>query len=127
MSIGYTVKGDWKDTFNFLKKAQKIDIKLNGVLNKAGEKGCQALKDHAPKETGLMAESWGYEIEQSDGFCSITWHNYDVEGGYNVAILIQYGHGTGTGGYVTGTDFVNPAIDSIFNEIAEEVWREIVK
>lgn len=127
MGIGYTVKGDWKNTFKFLNKAKDAEIKVDRILNEAGVKGCEALRDHAPKETGLMSTSWGYEIEKSDGSFSIIWHNYDVEGGYNVAILIQYGHGTGTGGYVSGTDFINPAIESIFNEIAEEVWREITK
>ena len=127
MAIGYTVKGDWKDTFNYLNKIKDVDFKITAALNEAGEKGCEALRKAAPKETGLMASQWGYTIEQSrDGF-TITWHNYDIEGGYNVAILIQYGHGTGTGGYVASYDFINPAMAPIFDEIAEEVWKEITK
>lgn len=127
MGVSYKVKGDWNKTLSYLKKIQNVDIKITSALNKAGEKGCEALRNAAPKLTGLMATQWGYTIDKlGDGF-SITWHNYDVEGGYNVAILIQYGHGTGTGGYVASYDFVNPAIESIFNEIAEEVWKEIKK
>lgn len=126
MAYGYlTVKGDWKDTFNFLNKAKDINLRIESALNRAGQKGVDALRNAAPKLTGLMADSWGYEIEKSGDGATITWHNYDVEGGYNIALLIQYGHGTGTGGYVKGTDFINPTIESIFNEIAEEVWKEI--
>ena len=128
MAIGYLeVKGDWKDTFDFLNKAKDANFKIDGALNRAGQKGVEALRDAAPVDTGLMASSWGYEIEKDSSGATITWHNYDVEGGYNVAILIQYGHGTGTGGYVKGTDFIHPAMESVFNDIAEEVWKEISK
>ena len=127
MGITYKTKGDWNDTLSYLKKIQNVDIKVSAALKRAGVKGCEALRKEAPRLTGLMDSQWGYTIEQSGEGFTITWHNYDIEGGYNVAILIQYGHGTGTGGYVSGYDFVNPAIESIFNEIAEEVWKEIRK
>lgn len=128
MSIGYLkVKGDWNSTFNYLNDMKDVTTKIDMALHNAGQKGVDVLRNAAPKDTGLMASSWGYEIEKDVNGASITWHNYDVEGGYNIAILIQYGHGTGTGGYVKGTDFINPAMESIFNEIAEEVWKEISK
>lgn len=123
--ITLTSKGDWKDTFAFLDRAKDAISKIDVALNRAGERGCEALKMAAPKETGMMASSWGYTIEKGNGGATITWHNYDIEGGYNVAILIQYGHGTGTGGYVAGRDFINPAMESILSEIANDVWKEI--
>jgi hypothetical protein len=78
-----------------------------------------------PVDTGLTATSWGYEITNEPGKVTISWTNYNREGGALVAILLQYGHGTGTGGYVAGRDYINPAIKPIFDQIAEEVWRRV--
>lgn len=122
-----TSKGDWNDTFNYLNKVKDSTFEIDSILHNAGQKGVDALRNASPIDTNLMASSWGYEIEKNKKGATITWHNYDIEGGYNVAILIQYGHGTGTGGYVKGKDFINPAIESIFIDIAEEIWEEISK
>lgn len=122
MKIWATNTGDFSQTIDFLKKA-KSDILP--VLHDAGARGVDALKKATPKDTTLASDSWGYTIDGANGNYSITFHNYDIEGGYNVAILIQYGHGTGTGGYVQGRDFINPALQPIFDELANDIWKEI--
>lgn len=127
MAMGYKVSGSWKDTMNFLRRNRKISPRIKKILESAGEKGCDALISATPKNTGLLASSWRYEIEQDGDNIKLVWHNDDIEGGYNVALLIQYGHGTGTGGYVTGIDYINPAMQGVFDAIAEEVWKEINK
>lgn len=125
--IGYTVQGTFEKTMKFLKRNEELDKHIDSILRSAAEKGVQALRNSAPKDTGLMASSWGYTIEKGSEEIVITWHNYDIEGGYNVAILIQYGHGTGTGGYVIGRDFINPALRPVFDNLAELVWKEVTK
>lgn len=126
-SIGYNVKGEFERTKKFLENALSLNNRVDSILRSAAEEGVHALKTMAPKDTGLMASSWGYTIEKNSEEIVITWHNYDIEGGYNVALLIQYGHGTGTGGYVVGRDFINPAIQPVFDNMAELIWREVTK
>ena len=106
-------------------KTEKAEKNVLPVLHAAGQKGVEALKKATPKDTSLAASSWGYTVDGVDGDYTITFHNYDIEGGYNVAVLIQYGHGTGTGGYVAGRDFINPALQPIFDNLADDVWKEI--
>lgn len=124
MRIWATSKGDFSQTLDWLKGA---NTKVYDILNKYGQKGVEALEKATPKLTNLASLSWGYEIEGGPGAYKLVFHNYDIEGGYNVALLIQYGHGTGTGGYVTGRDFINPALQPIFDELAEELWKELTK
>ena len=124
MKIWATNKGDFKSTFNFLKKAE---MNVEPILHECGRKGVEALKRATPEYTGLASLSWDYSIEGSRGKYTITFHNYDIENGYNVAILIQYGHGTGTGGYVAGRDFINPALQPIFDNVANDIWKELNK
>lgn len=124
MKIWSTNKGDFSKTIDFLKKANNNVLP---VLHAAGQKGVEALERATPKDTQLAASSWGYTIDGDSGNYTITFHNYDIEGGYNVAILIQYGHGTGTGGYVAGRDFINPALQPIFDSLADDIWKEINK
>lgn len=126
-AIGYSVKGEFNKTKKFLEKALSLNTNVDSILRASAEEGLHALKTMAPKDTGLMANSWGYTIEKNSEEIVITWHNYDLEGGYNVALLIQYGHGTGTGGYVVGRDFINPAIQPVFDNMAELIWREVTK
>ena len=96
------------------------------ILNKYGQKGVEALASATPKDTGLTADSWGYEIKKGPNETSITWTNSNVvDGWFNVALMIQYGHGTATGVYVEGIDYINPAIRSIFDAMAEEIWKEV--
>lgn len=117
--------GDFNKTTEFLKRAQKLDVK--SILDKYGRQGVIALSSATPQDTGKAAMSWGYEIKQGSNGSSITWTNSNIEGGIPVVVLIQYGHGTRNGGYVSGVDFINPAVKSIMDEIANEVWKEVTK
>lgn len=85
--------------------------------------GVNALSSATPIDTALAANSWGYNLTKDGN--GIAWYNTDVEGNRMVVILIQYGHGTGTGGYVAGRDFINPAIRPVFDKIVEDVWRQV--
>lgn len=96
-----------------------------GVLHSYGKIGVSALAGATPSDTGRAAGSWGYEVKKVGGGYSITWTNSDVENGFPVAIMIQYGHGTGTGGYVAGIDYINPAMRPVFQQIADRVWKEV--
>jgi len=107
-----------------LKKAEKADFWTR--LEKYGEDGVAALASATPVNSGLTADSWSYEIRKSANDCAIYWVNNNLQDGwFNVAIGLQYGHGTGTGGWVEGIDYINPAIQPIFERIAEDVWSEI--
>ena len=121
--ITFESKGSFQNTEKFLKKMSSNDI-FNS-LHKYGRMGVAALASTTPVDTGLAASSWEYEIVRERGSYTIYWLNTNVENGANVAILIQYGHGTGTGGYVQGRDYINPAIQPIFDKIADDVWKEV--
>ena len=124
MKISFRQKGDFKKTERFLKKAEKADIWDR--LEEYGREGVEALAMATPVDSGLTADSWSYEIRKSADDCAIYWTNSnEKDGWFNVAIGIQMGHGTGTGGWVEGIDYINPAIQPVFERIAEEVWREI--
>lgn len=124
--ISITVKNDWKNTLNFLKKVP-TKFSLEGALKRYGTMGVEALKNATPVATGKTADSWYYEIEKGDGFVRLNFNNSNVVDGQNVAILIQYGHGTKNGGYVVGRDYINPALRPIFDEMADSAWKEISK
>lgn len=121
--IGFKSRGDFKNTERFLKEMQKNRMFEN--LNGLAKQGVDALASATPRDSGLAAESWDYEIVQSRGGVRISWLNNDVENGFPVAVMIQYGHGTGTGGWVEGYDYINPAIRPIFDEIADKVWKAV--
>lgn len=123
MTISFQSRGDFKRTGNFLEKLLKRDIYK--ALDKYGREGVAALSSATPAESGLAANSWDYEVEVSKKGASITWTNSDVESGFPVAIMLQYGYATGTGGYVQGRDYINPALKPIFDKIAESVWKEV--
>lgn len=108
---------------SFLKSMSRLD--LSGILNRYGREGVAALASATPKETGRAASSWGYEVVKTGSSYAIYWTNSDMENGFPVAVMIQYGHGTGTGGYVQGRDYINPAIRPIFDRIAAEVWKAV--
>jgi len=103
-----------------MQKAEAIKI-----LNKYGQEGVNALASATPVDSGLTADSWEYETIYKNGRYSIVWSNTNVESGIPVAILIQYGHATGTGGWVEGTDYINPSIRPLFDKIAENVWERV--
>lgn len=117
-------KGNFNNTEKFLKKISTADFMRN--LEKYGEMGVQALASATPIDSGLTASSWSYEIEKSSSSYTIHWVNNNVNNGVNIAIILQYGHGTGTGGYVQGRDYINPALRPIFDEIADSAWKEVV-
>lgn len=121
--FGVDSKGDFKNTERFLKKMSNLEI--NAALQTLAKRGVQALAYGTPKDSGLAAASWGYEITRSKRSSTITWTNSDVENGFPVAIMLQYGYATGTGGYVRGRDYINPAIQPIFDEIADELWKVV--
>lgn len=123
--ISVTSKGNFNNTERFLKKNQKID--LDHYLDMFGKKGVEALAAATPKDTGLTADSWYYEIDKGKFKTTIMWKNSNViDDWYNVAIGIQYGHGTASGVYVEGIDYINPAMRSIFDELAQEIWEEVI-
>lgn len=116
-------KGSFAKTEKFLYEMQKAEAFK--ILNKYGKEGVNALASATPVDTGLTADSWEYETVYKNGRYSIIWSNTNVETGIPVAILIQYGHATGTGGWVEGTDYINPAIKPLFDKIAENVWEKV--
>lgn len=120
--ISFKVSGDTKRTEAFLRKMGSGTI-FQG-LEALAIAGVQALAGATPVHSGLAAESWGYEVSRGKPY-TITWTNNDIENGFPVAIMIQYGHGTGTGGYVQGIDYINPAIRPIFQKIADHVWKGV--
>lgn len=121
--ISIESSGDFKNMEDFLQRMSKMD--MVNAMNQYGSAGVAALASATPVDSGLAAESWGYTIETTSDSYSITWINTDIESGFPVAIMLQYGHGTGTGGYVQGIDYINPAIRPIFDKIAESVWRVV--
>lgn len=121
--LSYETRGDFKNLDKFLAFLHKGDLYKS--LDQIARSGVSALSSATPSDTGLAAASWGYDIKISSGGCTITWTNSDIENGFPVVIMLQYGHGTGTGGYVSGRNFINPAIKPIFDEIADKVWKEV--
>lgn len=118
-----TSKGSFKNTEAFLTKLSKLDFRR--VLESAAQDGVKALRAASPRDSGLSAESWGVQVVSFKGGARITWTNTDVETGFPVAIMLQYGYGTGTGGYVQGRDYINPAMKPVFDQIAEKVWKAV--
>lgn len=121
--MGITLGGSTARTQAFLQKLKGQN--LYSGLDEFAQRGVSALEAATPMDTGFTASSWSYEIEEGDGVTSITWLNSNTINGANVVIMLQYGHGTGTGGYVSGQDFINPAIQPIFDEIADDVWKKV--
>ena len=115
--------GNFSKTFNFLDRLQKNNHMK--TLAKYGERGVEALRQATPVDTGKTADSWYYEIKEDRNRTTISWSNSNINDGVVVAAIIQYGHGTGTGGYVQGIDYINPAMKPIFDAIAEECWKEV--
>ena len=121
--ITFEAKGGWDRTESFLKRA--IRLNLAPRLQAAAAEGVAALAAATPKESGLTANSWTAEVTiDANGF-TIEWQNTHVVSGVPIAIILQYGHGTGTCGYVQGRDYINPAIQPVFDKIADEIWKEV--
>lgn len=122
--IHFTQSGNFQKTNRFLSGV--IGAHYLRKMKKYGERGVEALKAATPKDSGKTAEAWSYEIVQEPGRTAIYWKNSHVENGVNIAVILQYGHGTRTGGFVEGIDYITPAIRPIFEEMADEVWKEVV-
>lgn len=125
MAITFEHSGSLKNTERFLNRMNNNNI--YGVLDNLARLGVDALRSSTPSRSGKTAVSWGYEINYDDKKTSITWTNSNTNHGTNIAIILQYGHGTGTGGYVHGRDYINPAMRPIFDMIADKVWKEVCK
>ena len=125
MKITVTQKGDFSKTKRFLNNiTSKRYLKS---LEKYGQMGVDALTAATPKQTGLTAHSWTYRIIDDGKSVSIEWLNQNIQNGVPIAIILQYGHGTRNGGYVRGRDYINPALQPVFNSIAEQAWGEVTK
>lgn len=123
--IRFKHRGDFRHTEAFFSRIRRRSY-IN-ILQKYGQAGVEALAASTPKDTGETASSWSYEIVQTRNGYSIFWNNSNVNQGVNIALILQYGHGTGTGGYVRGIDYINPAIRPIFDEIANAAWKEVTE
>lgn len=117
------VRGSYSRTEKWLNKLAKGDI-VHG-LNALGRQGVAALASATPSDTRLTAQSWDYRIKKGSGYLEIEWYNTNVVNGFPVAVGLQYGHGTGTGGYVRGIDYINPAIEPVFKEIEKAIERAV--
>lgn len=116
-------KGDFSKTLNYFKRVKEA-ARIR-ILEKYGEKGVAALASATPVRTGLTASSWYYRVERSGNRVSLIFLNSHLNRGVNIAVILQLGHGTGTGGWVEGRDYINPAIRPIFDEIVEKAWKEV--
>lgn len=123
--IRFTQKGDFHKLTSYLQKVKHV-VKLSD-LDKYGRLGVQALSSATPKDSGETAGAWYYEITNTGGRATISFGNNHVNKGVNIAIILQYGHGTGTGGWVEGRDYINPAIQPIFDHITESAWKEVTR
>ena len=121
--ITFQHKGDFKKTIRFLNAIS--DFPIRKILEKYGRMGVNALSAATPVDTGKTAASWTYEIEISKDSYTITWLNTNVNNHVNIALILQYGHATRNGGYVAGRDYINPALQPVFDQIAEEAWQEV--
>lgn len=123
--IKFKQKGDFSKLTKFLEKTKEA-VKLED-LDRFGKAGVSALASATPVETGLTAKSWYYKIERDNGSATISFHNSNIQNGVPIAIILQYGHGTRNGGWVQGRDYINPAIQPIFDQIANEAWKEVTE
>jgi len=127
MKVRFEQKGSFTNFEKFLTKSLHIKSFIKPILDKYGQRGVELLREATPKDTGKTSESWSYEIVQdNDGNYQIVWSNSNVVDEWaNVALLLQYGHATRNGGYVKGIDYINPAIQQVFNDMADEAWKEV--
>lgn len=123
--IKFKQKGDFSKLTKFLEKTKEA-VKLED-LDRFGKAGVSALASATPVETGLTANSWYYKIERDNKSATISFHNSNIQNGIPIAIILQYGHGTRNGGWVQGRDYINPAIQPIFDQIANEAWKEVTE
>lgn len=122
--IAFVHEGDFKDTKNFLNRMK--ENRFESMIEQIARTGVAALSSATPVDTGKTAASWGYEIEKTTGKIVVNFMNSNVNRGVNIAIILQYGHGTKNGGFVQGRDYINPALKPIFDKLEEDMWRVVV-
>lgn len=123
--IRFKHKGDFSKLTNYFEKVKKT-VRLS-TLDKYGRQGVLALTSATPIDTGETANSWYYEVTNKNGIAKISFNNRNVEDGVPIAIILQYGHGTRNGGWVEGRDYINPAVQPIFDKIVNDAWKEVTK
>lgn len=123
--ITFRQKGNFSKLNHYFERVKEV-VKV-GDLDRIGREGVQALSSATPRDTGLTATSWEYSIERSSNRVSIKFNNTNIQNGVPIAIILQYGHGTRNGGYVQGRDYINPAIQPIFDKLAKDAWEEVTK
>lgn len=123
--IGIECKGDFSKSLGYLQRVKHVARLSN--LDKYGQEGVAALASATPVDSGLTANSWSYRIEYGTNSVKLLFLNSNIQNGVPIAIILQYGHGTGTGGWVEGRDYINPAIQPIFDRIVNDAWREVTK
>ena len=123
--IKFRQKGDFSKLTRYLEKG-KDNVRISD-LDRYGREGVAALSSATPVDTGLTAKQWYYKIENKSGSVKISFYNSNIQNGVPIAIILQYGHGTRNGGWVQGRDYINPAIQPIFDRIAKEAWEEVTK
>ena len=123
--IKFRQKGDFSKLNRFLERAREA-VKI-GDLDKYGREGVAALASATPVDSGVTASSWSYEIVRSKGTVAIRFNNSNIQNGVPIAIILQYGHGTGTGGWVEGRDYINPTVRPLFDKIANNAWKEVTR
>lgn len=123
MPITFKVTGDFSSIEDLLQHVKSLNIL--SILDSCGQMGVTALSSATPTDTGLAAGSWSYVAQADSGVYTLAWTNTDVETDFPVAIMLQYGYATGTGGYVQGRDYINPVMEPIFDQIADRVWKAV--
>lgn len=121
--IRFKHKGNFEPTTKFLYRNRRMDLKT--ILSKYGELGISALEEATPKDTGKTSKSWGYRVSITNRGASIIWTNSNIVDGVPIAVILQYGHATRNGGYVEGVDYINPALQPVFDDILKRVWKEV--
>lgn len=122
--ISFSHKGDLSKTTKFYLRMRELFKKKN-IFEEYGQKGVDALRSATPIDSGKTADSWEYEVNIQNDSVVINWFNTNVNRGVNIAVILQYGHGTRNGGYVQGRDYINPAIKPVFDEMLEKLWKEV--
>lgn len=125
-AITFKSKGDFKKAIEWFGQTKEVVHNLT-ALDRYGKEGVDALASATPYDTGNTARSWSYKITRTNGSVKLSFHNSNIQNGVPIAILLQYGHATKNGGYVQGRDYINPAIQPIFDRMAEDMWKEVTK
>lgn len=123
--ITFKIKGDYKRVERYFKRLTQK--KYLQILDKYGKQGVEALAAATPKDTGRTAESWRYEIETGPNSSSIIFVNDNINKYVNIAVILQYGHATRNGGWVEGRDYINPAVQPLFDDMVEKAWEEVIR